>query len=422
MSNWEVRILHLGLGRFHRAHQAVYYQRMAEAGDKRWGCVSYSMRTDEARDQMVSVSNHYPVFELGFNHKKIRWIDSIRKVGSASSERSKCLKDFSDHKIEIVTLTITEKGYTKDSDAIVLIREGLYSRMVNDAGPLTIISCDNIRRNGKKLEELVSLDISEELKKWMNKNVCFPSTMVDRIVPSLTDEKLQSLEEELDKKNTQVIATEFFSQWVIEDNFSGQRPPWDKVGVEFVSDVNPYEEAKLRLLNASHSYLAYAGLLKDYQFVHEAIQDQELLNGLKQLLMIEVIPLLEVPVGFDLNEYCERILTRFTNHHLPHQLTQIAMDGSQKIPQRFISSLQVAILRNTKREELLKAVSFWFRFVFSSLQEDKIIKDPQFEKLKSLYDGDWAQWPSKIMNSKIFPIELSLELKTEITQSTISLY
>ncbi|MEK7355874.1 MAG: mannitol dehydrogenase family protein, partial [Bdellovibrionota bacterium] len=285
-------ILHLGLGRFHRAHQAVYFQRLKdEFSDDRWTITAFSMRSPAASDTIRKAEFRFPVVEASKEGVAVRWIDRIRDSGTIVDDRAKFLAAMCDPALELVTLTITEKGYCLDvagnldlnhSDiradlanplepktAIGSLALGLMKRaersksfVMNEAFTgLTVLSCDNLRANGAVLESAVRSYL--EAVGWENsfvdvrESVTFPCTMVDRIVPSLSTDARKKFEEATGIQHRELIATEPFSQWVIEDRFARPRPPLDKVGIEFVRDVRSHEEMKLRLLNAAHSFMAY---------------------------------------------------------------------------------------------------------------------------------------------------------------------
>ncbi len=442
---WEKRILHLGLGRFHRGHQAVYYQRMAELGDHRWGAVSMSMRSPDTRDQMRSVKNHYPVLELSEKEAKLLVVDSIREALDAKDNLEEVLSYFVSPDIEIVSLTVTEKGYCLKSSgeldldhpgithdllnfdhpetAIGLLALGLSKRMNESGRKVTILSCDNLRENGHKLENALKTYLKsahkDSVREWIDVNATFPCSMVDRIVPSLTLERIEKFESEYKlHPKSQLIATETFSQWVIEDLFAVTRPPWERVGVEFVKDVRPYEDMKLRLLNASHSYLAYAGSLKGYKFVHEAVMDETLNLDLRSLMLEEVAPLLIIPVNFNVENYVESLLERFRNSKLPHQLLQIAMDGSQKIPQRVLPSLLNAYEKNSSRKVLLKAISAWLNFVWRDLNLK--LDDPMINEFRAISKDDKTTWMMKMLETSPFTsLNAVPVLKDEIVRLSI---
>lgn len=409
-----IKILHLGLGRFHRAHQAVYYQRLNDMGLD-YHVVSMSMRSSDTRDDMRSVSFRYPVIEFG-GTPKTTWVSAIQEAYSCADELSQVLECFLRPELEIVTLTITEKGYDLNShghldlskiqedlktpheprSAIGILALGLHERRSKNLSGLTVISCDNLRENSLKLKTALcdyfkALNWETDLG-WISNNVRFPNSMVDRIVPALQTDRIRAIEEKFNLgAESQVIATEEFSQWVIEDNFFHAPPPLAKVGVEFVKDVRPYEEMKLKLLNAAHSYLAYAGINRGFQYVHEAIADQDLRKNVK-LLFQEVIPLLEIPSGFDAKKYCEQLIKRFQNAELPHQLRQIAMDGSQKLIQRIFPSIKAAKNKKQTHNVLSQVVDEWAEFCWRASSEHKDISDPLASKFKTLPLDDKYKW------------------------------
>lgn len=402
------RILHLGLGRFHRGHQAVYYQKSGG-----WKVTASTMRSPDERDKLREVKLRYPVLELTYDSENLTWIDCIDEVLSLHEDIKRLYEVFASPETKIVTVTVTEKGYCLDQAGQLDvahhlgIQHDLISRKPPETligflayglqlrkEPLTIISCDNLSGNGQKLESAVMqfLSLKSDITD-IEKRVSFPNTMVDRIVPALLPEKVAELEARHRLGKSELIATEKFSQWVIEDKFMGERPNW--TGVEFVKDVKPYEEMKLRLLNASHSYLAYAGLNRGYQFVHEAIHDETLNSNVMNMLTHEVIPLLPVPTGFDVDSYVDQLMSRFRNYKLPHQLKQIAMDGSQKMPQRIFSSLIEAKHKNKSHALLLQAADEWMEFLWSF--REKKIDDPKAADLLREINLGKDKWKSNLM-------------------------
>lgn len=406
------QILHLGLGRFHRGHQAVYYQK---AGNIR--VISSTMRSSEERDKLREVKLRYPVLELSHDSEKITWIDCISDALSLRDDQDKLLGIFTDPLTTIITLTVTEKGYCLDkAGKLDLNHEGIQHDLKNSQTPvtaigflaqglrnrktkLTIISCDNLRENGKKLESALYafLENSGADTSWIRSHVTFPNTMVDRIVPALLQEKISELEKQFGLSHSELIATEKFSQWVIEDNFANEKPDWQKVGVQFVSDVRPFEEMKLRLLNASHSYLAYAGLNRGYQFVHEAINDETLHSNVLSMLKNEVIPLLTIPEGFNVDAYVDQLISRFRNNKLPHQLKQIAMDGSQKMPQRIFSSIEEAKKQGRVFQMLMNATDEWINFLWNS--RDEKVDDPKASELMKDIDLGKDKWQMTLLEN-----------------------
>ncbi len=384
MNAWPTRVLHLGLGRFHRCHQAVYFQNLFEQTGEKWGIVSFSMRTADARNEMRHIHNRYPVVQFSKDDARLQWVEAIRASYFVKEDRAKLLEVFATPELALVTLTVTEKAYAT-TEIYEILYEGLRARSAVGF-PLTVLSCDNLQANGARLKTGV-LDFARKagetkVTEWIEAHVAFPSSMVDRIVPSLTSERLHELQERFQTDSPEILATEVFSQWVIEDRFAGARPSLEKLGVQFVADVRPFEEMKLRLLNASHSLIAYAGLLKGFSFVHEAIRDNEIRERVSRLYA-EVMPLLKAPEGFDLNAYCISLLTRFDNENLPHQLKQIAMDGSEKLKQRIIPSLLEARSQGRAHVELQGVLEAWAADCFRQTPDDP--KKAKIEELKSAH-------------------------------------
>lgn len=384
--NEQIRILHLGLGRFHRAHQAAYFQNLAELHSESWPIAAFSMRTNEASEQLRNVNFVYPVVVLDKSFSKSQNIQMIRQSYFIQTDRLEYLKLIALSHVQIVSLTITEKGYCLNSEgrldaslvasdqkkfescssAIGFLYYGLRHRRLSGGYPLTILSCDNLRDNGRKLKNAI-LDYAlimqdAETADWMNRQVSFPNTMVDRIVPQLNDEKILDLQKEFNTINSEVVATEAFTQWVIEDRFNTTKPSLEKVGVQFVENVAEYEDVKLRVLNAAHSLLAYAGLLKGHSFVHEAINDLEIRTAVENLWS-EVSALVRIP-----KSYTAQLLQRFDNPRLPHSLKQIAMDGSQKLPQRILPNLNGACLADLPATE--HVLNCWAEYCYLNDADD----------------------------------------------------
>jgi fructuronate reductase len=384
----KIKILHLGLGRFHKAHQAVYYQKLFEEHGEEWGVAAFSMRSPEASDRLRAVQQTFPVVELGFDQARVRWINCIKESYFAARDQEQLKYYFCSPDVALITLTVTEKAYTQnildEKSVIAVLFSGLKNRMKSNAGKVTVLSCDNLRNNGLKLKNAVveygGHAADSETLQWINENVKFPNSMVDRIVPALTDKRLQELQHRFAIQNSELTATEFFSQWVIENDFNLPFPPLQKTGAQLVTDVVPYEEIKLFLLNASHSFLAYAGILKSYSYVHEAVNDPELSAELREL-HDEILPLLKIPEGFDIQAYKKQMLERFNNPELPHQLRQIAMDGSQKLHQRIFPTLKKALQRGLPKKQLQACVEFWVKYCFTHVPDDPL-KD-RIEQIKS---------------------------------------
>jgi fructuronate reductase len=247
---------------------------------------------------------------------------------------------------------------------------GLRRRRTEDSGPVTILPCDNIPSNGRTLQrvvadfcELLPGDGADGLGEWISTNVSFPSTMVDRIVPASNEQTLSEVERRLGLRDEAALLTETFTQWVIEDRFLAGRPAWEHAGVTFAEDVTPFELMKLRLVNASNSVLAYLGLLTDLPHISDAVEVPRFALLADRLMREEMAPTIETPPGVDLDGYCTQVLTRFGNPWLLHRTRQVAMDGSQKLPQRILRP--IAELRAAGREPLLAtlAMAAWIEYV-----------------------------------------------------------
>src|SRR5207248_2821711 len=222
-----------------------------------------------------------------------------------------------------------------------LLAEALETRRRNAAGPLTIVCCDNLPHNGRVLQALVAAFAEARdgtLAEWIEQNASFPSTMVDRIVPATTTADIADNDAALGMHDAAPVVFEPFKQWVIEDQFVTPRPAWEIGGAELVADVAPFEAMKLRLLNASHSAFAYLGFLAGHEYIYQVAAQPEFVAWMRRFMNDEVTPTLSIPSGIDVGEYRDALVRRFANPALPHRTQQIAMDGSQKLPQRLLAT------------------------------------------------------------------------------------
>jgi fructuronate reductase len=246
---------------------------------------------------------------------------------------------------------------------------GLAQRRSDDAGPVTVLCCDNLPDNGHVLRGLVSdfvhhATASDGLGDWIAANVTFPSTMVDRITPATTEDDRARIAAAFGISDEGAVVTEPFTQWVIEDAFAAGRPAWERAGAIMTDDVRPYEQIKLRLLNGAHSALAYLAVLADQELVSDAVRpDAPFLAVVQKLMAVDVAPTLEVPEGFDLVDYQEELLSRFANPALRHRTIQIAMDGSQKLPMRLLGTIQDRRRAGAEPVVASLGVAAWMRFV-----------------------------------------------------------
>ncbi len=379
-------IVHLGVGAFHRAHQAAYVDDCLAAGETGWGIVGASLQSASTAEALQPQDGLYTLAERGSDGEKLRVIGSLQSVLVAPQDPARLLDALTDPQIRIVTLTITEKAYLRnaagDLDAahasIVadlanparpqtahgFLVEALARRRAAGIEPFTILSCDNLPSNGATLHRLLvqfaalkNADLAKHVE-----SVSCPSSMVDRIVPATTDADRARISQSLGVEDAWPVLTEPFRQWVIEDNFSAGRPRWEKFGVEMVRDVRPFEEMKLRLLNGAHSSIAYLGLLADHDTVAKSFGDPAIRSFVKAL-WAEAVPTLPEDAGLDTDSYTQALTGRFDNTALQHRTAQIANDGSQKLPQRIIGSALDRLEAGASADHLLLAVAAWIRAV-----------------------------------------------------------
>jgi fructuronate reductase len=399
-------ILHLGPGAFHRAHQAVFTEDAMEKSTPDWGIVGVSLRSPEVSRQITPQDGLYSVWSEDGSGRELRVIGAVQGVLVAREDLPAVVAALADASIRIVTLTITEKGYALAADgqsldvadeqvaadlarpdepvtAVGVLALGLKARLEAGGASLTVISCDNLSENSKRLGNLLRDYLTATFPAvlpWLDDAVTFPCSMVDRIVPAMTDARKQRQGRALGCSDEGAVSTEPFSQWVIEDNFAAGRPDWHTVGVQLVDEILPYENIKLRLLNASHSAIAYCGLLAGKDTVDAVMADGSLRRYVERLMAEDLVPALDVPAGFDLPAYREQLLARFSNPCLGHRCAQIAMDGSEKIPQRWLPALQAVAAPCLRR-----ALSAWcYLVLFTELP----LEDPRSESLYALRRSD----------------------------------
>ncbi|MBU6206095.1 MAG: mannitol dehydrogenase family protein, partial [Alphaproteobacteria bacterium] len=298
----------------------------------------------------------------------------------------------------IISFTITEKGYCRTGDGSLdfaqagagsvyaYLAEGLAARQAAGGGGLTLLSCDNLAENGRQLEALLGQYLAQHdpaLARWVAETCAFPCTMVDRIVPATTAQDRAEIAAALGGITDEgAVVTEPFSQWVIEDAFAGPRPRWQVGGAQFTADVRAFETAKLRMLNGAHSALAYLGLARGADYVHQAIADPALRPLIEALMRDEAAPSLTPAPGQDLNAYADALLARFANPALNHKLSQIAMDGSQKIPQRWLATLAHHQAAGRHCPAILSALAAWIAYVKGDGHK---VDDPMAAPLAALW-------------------------------------
>ena len=410
-SNITPGILHIGIGGFHRAHQAVYTEEILAGGDHRWGIIGASLRSTTMRSRLAPQDFLYTLCIRHADQNEYRVIGGIKDVLTISEHQQQLIELIASPQIKIITLTITEKGYCLTSSGELdeqhpdiqkdlinpyfpvsapgLLARGLLYRMEKGAGPLSIISCDNLSHNGHSTRQAVTGIaglFSAQHACWISDHVSFPDSMVDRIVPATSDADMQRFVQETGIEDSGLVICEPFSQWVIENNFASERPEWESAGVQFVDDVAAYEKIKLRLLNATHSALAYIGMLAGYEFIHEAMADPILSRFASHLMDKEISPFIQSPKGFDLAGYTRSILERFANPSIQYRTAQVANDGSLKLQQRIYPTITEHSKMNTHSPGLVLIVAAWLHCL-NTPEYASLVSDPGGEIIRG-YSGD----------------------------------
>jgi fructuronate reductase len=378
-----VGILHLGLGAFHRAHQAMFTEDAIREAGGDWGIVGAAFRHSATPDALARQDHLYTVETLS-ETPEYRIIAALKSSLTAATQPAQLRARFQDPKIHIVTMTVTEKGYCLDQNgdldlahddiahdlvepstpasAIGTLALGLAQRCQMGGAPVTVISCDNLRENGSKLERAITAFLSHtrpEVLPWLRNNVRFPQSVVDCIVPASSDASRLRVSRGVGLADAAAVQREPYSQWVIEDTFAGPRPRWDRVGTQIVKDVADYARLKLHVLNACHSALAYLGLARGFALVREAVADAALSRFLDELVELEIGPALS-PLGVDY--YWSVVRRRFQNRHIDHRLAQIAEDGQQKLSQRVFPLMIINLRSGAPITRLAQIVRAWLNF------------------------------------------------------------
>ncbi|HFZ8994187.1 TPA: mannitol dehydrogenase family protein [Citrobacter freundii] len=404
------RIVHLGFGAFHRAHQALLTDRVLNAQGGDWGICEISLFSGDQLMSQLRAQNHlFTVLEKGAAGNQAIVVGAVNECLSAKLDSlAAIIEKFCEPQVAIVSLTITEKGYcidpasgsldltnprvihdmetpTEPHSAPGILVEALHRRRERGLSPFTVLSCDNIPDNGHVVKNAVlgmAARRSAELAAWIEEHVSFPATMVDRIVPAATEESLAEIAAVLGVEDPCAISCEPFIQWVVEDNFVAGRPGWEVAGVQMVNDVLPWEQMKLRMLNGSHSFLAWLGYLAGFRHISDCMQDSAFREAAYRLMMDEQAPTLRIS-GVDLAGYAASLIDRFANPALKHRTWQIAMDGSQKLPQRMLEGIRVHLARQSDWPLLALGIAGWMRYVsgVDDAGEPIDIRDPLSEKI-----------------------------------------
>ncbi len=431
------RILHLGFGAFARAHPLFYTDLALESCGGDWGVAVARLNSGvEQLSELDQAGGIYTVAAIDDNGVSARRVGCVIQSLHPARDGADAIPDLiASPALAIITLSITEKGYClagnqldmdlpeirqdlanpdKPRTAIGAIVEGLQRRRATGLGAVTVLSCDNLPANGDLCRQAVlSMATARDpsLAQWIGENCTFPCSMVDRIVPALNEDGQRILTDLLGHADPNGIVCEPFRQWVIEHDFAADRPDWQNAGAEFVQDVAPYEEMKLRMLNGAHSFLAYLGALAGHKTVADCMQDELFRNGAHRLMLLEQAPTLRVPEDVDLRSYADRLIDRFGNSRLHHRTIQIAMDGSQKLPQRLLAPVKSHLQDGRAWPLSAMAIAGWMRFVRGQAEDGTplSVQDPLAETLAQCSvgkDGD-AYVDALLEIDRIFDAELA---------------
>lgn len=405
-------ILHLGPGAFFRAHFAPFTDAAIAVAGGDWCIEVASLRTADVADHLNEQNGLYTMLVRDTSGTTAHVIGPVLRAHVATRNPGDLLARLEDSAIRIVSLTVTEKAYGFDSatggldlkhpdiaadlanrhaprGVIGYLVEGLARRRAKGTAPFTPLSCDNLPSNGAVLKRLVlefAGRIDPDLQQWIEANVPFPSTMVDRITPASTDATYRDAERLTGRQDLAAIETEPFTQWVIEDHFANGRPEWEKVaGALMVEEVSAYEKMKLRMLNGAHSLLAYLGYIGGYEFIRDVMDDAGLAALARRHMNAAAATLDPVP-GIDLEAYADELIARFANKAIAHRTYQIAMDGTQKLPQRLVEPATEALADGSKAETYAIAVAAWMRYALGVGRngERYELRDPRAAEIAAL--------------------------------------
>ena len=438
LSDTRQGIAHIGVGGFHRAHQAYYTDALMNLGEGlEWAICGVGLRGEDRRahDHLHGQDCLFTLFELGDNDApEVRVIGSIRDMLLAEDNAQALIEKLADPQIRIVSLTITEGGYCIDDSngefmadlpqiqhdlsspaapktVFGFLCAALAKRRAAGTPAFTLMSCDNLPHNGavtrKALLAFAAL-LDADLTGWIAANVSFPNAMVDRITPMTSVEHRLQLADQHGVDDTWPVVCEPFAQWVLEDKFVNGRPAWEKVGVQFTDDVTPYEEMKIKLLNGSHLALTYLGFLKGYRFVHETMNDSLFVRYIRAYMELDVTPQLAPVPGIDLTEYQNTLVSRFSNRAIADQLERVCSDGSSKLPKFTVPTINrlIAEGRDTRRAALV--VAAWAMYLKGVEENGNIylIADPRAAFCQVLVADDALITQRLLTVEEIFGVQI----------------
>ncbi len=399
-SNLKAGIAHIGVGNFHRAHQAFYTNLLLEdESQQNWALCGIALLNSDAKlvEALKSQDFNYNLLVCGRDGNNEAYkISSIVEV--LHNDRQAILDKLSSPEIKIISMTITEGGYNLDktsgefdltnpninkdlanhqepSTVFGYVAEALRMRMKNGAGKVTILSCDNLQHNGDTAKRAFNAFFKaqdEDLYKWAKENLSFPNSMVDRITPAVREEDRQKINAEIGEDDKAPIYCEDFIQWVIEDNFIAGRPAWENVGVEFTDDVCAYENMKLSLLNASHTLLSYPSFLAGYRKVDDAMHDDIIVNYVREFMNIDITPYVPSPKNIDLDLYKQTLIERFGNRTVSDQIARLCFDGVSKIPVYIMPNLAKILNDKAETKRLAFLVASYRRYLALHIDDNGV--------------------------------------------------
>lgn len=408
----KTEIVHIGFGAFHRGHQAVYNDLTNQVSGRPWGiCEINLFGSEQLVEDLLAQDCLFSVYENSAHGSCSRLVRTVTEaIHTPLHGIDKAIEKLAEPQVKLISLTITEKGYCVDPNsgeldlnnalvrhdlatpqqpqsAIGLIVEALRLRKQRGLAPVSVMSCDNIPENGHLTKNALigfAKTVDGELARWIEDNVSFPSTMVDRIVPAMTEDAFAALEQHTGYADPCGVVCEEFRQWVIEDNFVAGRPDWNLAGAMFVTDVLPYEEMKLRMLNGSHSFLAYNGSLAGFEYIYQCMENNDFRQATFKLMLEEQAKSLSPNLDVDLAAYAKVLIERFSNPNIKHKTAQIAMDGSQKLTQRAIDPLQQLLAKGLSPKCLPVSIAGWMHFVIASFAKGQAVEDPMAEQFRQV--------------------------------------
>jgi fructuronate reductase len=445
-------IVHLGLGAFFRGFGCVFIQDAMAASGGDWGIVGVSLRSPDTRDALRGQDWGYTSVTLAPEGEQTRWITVLNDVLVAPEDPEAVLSAMAKPEVRIVTLTVTEKGYCHNPatgtlnvdhpdiqhdlihdlpvSAIGFLVRALQRRRAAGVAPFTVLTCDNLPENGRLVRGLV-LDFARRLDPtladWIEEQGKFPCTMVDRITPATTKADIARVAEVTGRPDAAPVMHEPFAQWVIEDDFvGGARPDFAAAGVEMVQDVTAHEHMKLRMLNGTHSALAYTGYLAGHETIADTVADP-IFAAYVRRLWSEIIPAVQAPEDVSLTAYADALFDRYANPGIRHRTWQIAMDGSQKLPQRILGSLAANVSAGRDCPALCLAVAAWMRYVggVNEQWQEIDVRDPLAARLRDASeraDTPEGKVAALLAIRDVFPADLAKRLSGPVTQAAVRLW